>query len=240
MSKGGRASGPAKISLAIDAIKANVHKLTGIIVLKIKICGITNSEDAMVAVSAGADALGFIMYRKSPRFVEPSVARAIVAGLPPFVLPIGVFVNEDVSVVRTLMDECGFALAQLHGDESTSYSQNLGRSVLKALRLKDRGSLLALAEFQGRVHIRGFVIDAFSDQAHGGTGQTVDWTLAAEVARSAPILLAGGLTPSNLAEAIRQVHPYGVDVSTGVEERPGKKDPAKVKAFIEAARLVPI
>lgn len=208
--------------------------------VKVKICGITSVEDAEVAVAAGADALGFILYRKSPRFVEPTIARTIIAGLPPFVLPIGVFVNEEADRVRLLMDECGFALAQLHGDESAPYCQNLGRPSLKALRLKDRGTFLALAEFQGRAHVRGFVIDAFSDQAYGGTGQTVDWTLAAEAAQSAPILLAGGLTPSNVAEAIRQVHPYGVDVSSGVEERPGKKDPAKVKAFIDAARLVSV
>jgi len=206
--------------------------------IKIKICGITNVEDAEVAVMAGADALGFVMYRKSPRHVEAAVARSIVAGLPPFILPIGVFVNEDASAVRTLMDECGFALAQLHGDESALYCQNLGRPALKAVRLKDRGTFLALAEFQGRANVRGFVIDAFSDQAYGGTGQTVDWTLAEEAARSTPILLAGGLTPSNVSEAIQVVRPYGVDVSSGVEKSPGKKDPAKVKAFIEAARLV--
>jgi phosphoribosylanthranilate isomerase len=206
--------------------------------VKVKICGITNVEDARAAVAAGADALGFVMYGKSPRCVNPAVASAIVAGLPPFVLPVGVFVNEDVDMVRKLMDECGFALAQLHGDESASYCQSLGRPALKAIRLKDRGSFLALAEFHGRANVRGFVIDAFGEHAYGGTGQTVDWALAAEAARAAPILLAGGLTPSNVAEAIRQVRPYGVDVSSGVEERPGKKDPAKVKAFIEAARLV--
>ena len=208
--------------------------------IKIKICGITNEGDAQVAVAAGADALGFVMYRKSPRWVEPSVARSIIAGLPPFVLPVGVFVNEDVAAVRTLMDECGFALAQLHGDETAVYCQQLGRPVLKALRVKDRGSFLALAEFHGRASVRGFLIDAFSDQAYGGTGHTVDWTLAAEAARSVPILLAGGLTPSNVAEAIAQVRPYGVDVSSGVEASPGKKDHEKVKAFIEAARLVPV
>jgi phosphoribosylanthranilate isomerase len=206
--------------------------------VKVKICGITNIEDARAAVASGADALGFVMYGKSPRCVKPAVASAIVAGLPPFVLPVGVFVNEDADMVRRLMDDCGFALAQLHGDESASYCQSLGRPVLKAIRLKDRGSFLALAEFHGRANVRGFVIDAFEEHAYGGTGQTVDWALAAEAARAAPILLAGGLTPSNVAEAIRQVRPYGVDVSSGVEERPGKKDPAKVKAFIEAAKLV--
>lgn len=208
--------------------------------MRIKICGITNVEDAEVAVTSGADALGFVMYRKSPRWVDPTVARAIIAGLPPFVVPVGVFVNEEVGRVRTLMDECGFALAQLHGDESAAYCQTLGRPVLKALRLKDRGTFLALAEFQGRANVRGFLIDAFSDHSYGGTGQTVDWTLAREAARSAPVILAGGLKPTNVTEAIKIVRPYGVDISSGVEKSPGKKDPDKVKAFIDAARLVRI
>lgn len=207
--------------------------------MKVKICGITNIEDADVAVKAGADALGFVMYRKSPRFVEQAVVKRIVAGLPPFVLPVGVFVNEEPERVRTLMDDCGLALAQLHGDESALYCQQLGRPVLKALRLKDRGTFLALAEFQGRANVRGFLIDTFSDQAYGGTGKTVDWTLAQEAARATPIILAGGLTPTNVAEAIAQVRPYGVDVSSGVEQSPGKKDQDKVKAFVHAARLVP-
>ncbi|MBH0209200.1 MAG: phosphoribosylanthranilate isomerase [Nitrospira sp.] len=207
--------------------------------VKIKICGITNVDDARVAVETGADALGFVMYRKSPRCVEPAVVKAIVAGLPPFVLPVGVFVNEEPDRVRTLMDECGLALAQLHGDETALYCQDLGRPVMKALRLKDRGTFLALAEFQGRANVRGVLIDAFSNQAYGGTGQTVDWGLAQEAARSTPIVLAGGLTPMNVAEAIAQVRPYGVDVSSGVELTPGKKDHDKVKAFIAAARLVP-
>jgi len=208
--------------------------------MKIKICGITNLEDAKGAVAAGADALGFVMYRKSPRWVDLSLVKGIVKELPPFVLPVGVFVNEEAGTVRALMDECGFALAQLHGDESPLYCQHLGRPALKALRLKDRDTILTLAGFQGQANVRGFVIDAYSDQAYGGTGQTVDWALAQEVARSAPIILAGGLTPENVAEAIKTVRPYGVDVSSGVEKTPGKKDPDKVKAFIEAARLVPI
>ena len=208
--------------------------------MKIKICGITSQGDADIAVRAGADALGFVMYRNSPRWVEPTVAKSIIVGLPPFVLPVGVFVNEEAERVRTLMDECGFALAQLHGDESAVYCQNLGRPVLKAIRLKDRRTFLQLAEFQGRANVRGILIDAFSDQAYGGTGQTVDWTLAEEVARSMAIILAGGLNPVNVTGAIQMVRPYGVDVSSGVEKSPGKKDPDKIKAFIEAARLVPV
>jgi phosphoribosylanthranilate isomerase len=209
-----------------------------VIPVKVKICGITNEQDARVAVEAGADALGFIMYRKSPRFVEAAVAKRIIDGLPPFVAAVGVFVNEEAAAVRRLMDECGLTMAQLHGDESAAYCEGLGRPSMKALRLKDRGTFLALAEFQGRANVRAFVVDAFSDQAYGGTGQTVDWTLAAEAARASRILLAGGLTPDNVAEAIRQVRPYGVDVSSGVEVRPGQKDHAKVQAFIQAVRLV--
>jgi len=209
-----------------------------VIPVKVKICGITNEQDARVAVEAGADALGFIMYRKSPRFVEAAVAKRIIDGLPPFVAAVGVFVNEEAAAVRRLMDECGLTMAQLHGDESAAYCEGLGRPSMKALRLKDRGTFLALAEFQGRANVRAFVVDAFSDQAYGGTGQTVDWTLAAEAARASRILLAGGLTPDNVAEAIRQVRPYGVDVSSGVEVRPGQKDHAKMQAFIQAVRLV--
>ncbi|MCS6896787.1 MAG: phosphoribosylanthranilate isomerase, partial [Nitrospira sp.] len=185
--------------------------------VKVKICGITNGEDARVAVEAGADALGFVMYRKSPRHVRAETAKAIVASLPPLVVPVGVFVNEEADLVRKLMDECGFALAQLHGDETSSYCQALGRPAIKAVRLKDRSSLLAVAEFHGRAEVRGFVVDAFSDDAYGGTGRTVDWTLATEIARTTPILLAGGLTPDNVGDAIRAVRPYGVDVSSGVE-----------------------
>jgi phosphoribosylanthranilate isomerase len=205
---------------------------------KVKICGITSAEDAAAAVDAGADALGFVFYRKSPRFIEPTVARQIIANLPPLVMPVGVFVNEVQSVVRNLMDECGLALAQLHGNESATYCQELGRPILKALRVKDRSAFLALAEFRGRAGVRGFVLDAFSDQAFGGTGQVIDWHIAAEVAKAASILLAGGLTPDNVEKAIQAVQPYGVDVSSGVELAPGKKDHEKVRAFIRAVRVV--
>jgi phosphoribosylanthranilate isomerase len=189
--------------------------------VKVKVCGITNAEDASAAVEAGADALGFIFYEQSPRYVVPAVASRIIAELPPLILPVGVFVNEGMATVRSIMDTCGLAMAQLHGDESASYCRELSRPVMKALRLKDRGSLLALAEYQGRGGVRGFVLDSFSEIAYGGTGQVTDWTLAAEVAKSTPILLAGGLTPDNVAQAVRTVRPYGVDVSSGVESAPG-------------------
>lgn len=205
--------------------------------VKVKICGLTNAEDAAVAVEAGADALGFVFHKKSPRCAETAAVKAIIKELPPFVLPIGVFVNEEPNVVRDVMDRCGLALAQLHGDETAAYCEMLGRPVLKAIRLRDRGSFLALAEFQGRAGVRGFLVDAFSSSAYGGTGQVADWSLAAEAAAVACILLAGGLTPENVAQAVGQVRPYGVDVSSGVEARPGKKDHAKVRAFVQAVKL---
>lgn len=192
----------------------------------------------MTAVEAGADALGFVFYKASPRGISPEVARSIVALLPPFVLPVGIFVNEDLKVVRDLMDSCGLALAQLHGEESASYCESLGRPVLKAIRLRDRRHFLAMAEYKGRAGVRGFVLDAFSESLYGGTGRCADWTLAAEAARSTPVILAGGLTPENVSEAVRMVRPYGVDVSSGVEAGPGKKDPEKVRAFIRTAKLV--
>jgi phosphoribosylanthranilate isomerase len=205
---------------------------------KIKICGITNQEDAETAVQEGADALGFVFYSQSPRYVEPAVAKRIIGSLPPFVLPVGVFVNQDLDTVRRLVDDCGLALAQLHGDESPGFCEALHRPVLRAIRLRDRSSFLALAEFKGRMGVRGFVVDAFSNTAYGGTGHTTDWSLAEEVAKAAPILLAGGLTPENVREAIRQVQPYGVDVSSGVEQSPGRKDPGKIRDFIQSVRLV--
>jgi len=206
--------------------------------VKVKVCGITNAEDALAAVEAGADALGFIFYEKSPRYVVPAVAANIIAELPPLVTPVGVFVNEGLATVRSIMDTCGLAMAQLHGDENVLYCRELARPAMKALRLRDRGSLLALAEYQGRGGVRGFVLDAFSELSYGGTGQITDWGLAAEVAKSTPILLAGGLTPDNVTEAIHTVRPYGVDVSSGVESAPGKKDRAKMRAFVDAVRVV--
>ena len=205
--------------------------------IKIKICGITNVQDAEAAVAAGADALGFVFYSQSPRCIESAIAKRIIAELPPFIIPVGVFVNHDQETIRNVFDECGLAFAQLHGEETPTFCESLDRPVLRALRLHDRGSLLALAEYKGRMRVKGFIVDAFSTQAYGGTGQTVDWSLAREVAQAAPTLLAGGLTPNNVQEAIRQVQPYGVDVSSGVEKSPGQKDHEKILAFTQAVRL---
>lgn len=139
--------------------------------VKVKICGLTNVEDAAVAVEAGADALGFVFHKKSPRCAETAVVKAIIRELPPFVLPIGVFVNEEARVVRDIMDSCGLALAQLHGDETAAYCESLGRPVLKAIRLKDRQSFLALAELQGRAGVRGFWWMLFLPTPMAGRGR---------------------------------------------------------------------
>ncbi|HZS12356.1 MAG TPA: phosphoribosylanthranilate isomerase [Nitrospirales bacterium] len=206
--------------------------------LHVKICGITNAADAELAVEAGATALGFVFYRQSPRAIEPEAAKRIIAALPPFILPVGVFVNEDAKRVRDIMDACGLALAQLHGDETAAYCEGLGRPVLRALRLRTPADLLALAELRGRAKVRGFLVDAYSDTHYGGSGKQADWPLAAEAAKTAPVILAGGLTPENVAHAIETVRPYGVDVSSGVEASPGKKDRARVLAFLRAVKLV--
>ncbi len=200
--------------------------------VKVKICGNTNLDDTMAAVQAGADAVGFVFYRKSPRMIEPKTAAEIISRLPPFVVPVGVFVNEELGTVRRILKDCNIPLAQLHGDESPQYCAELGRSVIKAIRVRDRGDLERMTSYQ----VAGFVLDALVEGVPGGTGVTIDWDLAGEAQVVGPIILAGGLTPDNVLEAVRQARPYGVDVSSGVEASPGRKDHAKVQAFIANAK----
>jgi phosphoribosylanthranilate isomerase len=200
--------------------------------VRVKICGITNLDDAMVAVEAGADAVGFVFYAKSPRAVEPKVAAEIISRLPPFVLAVGVFVDQEAGVVRRIMDDCKIPLAQLHGNESPQYCVELGRPVIKAIRVRDRRDLDGMVAYQ----VAGFVLDAFVDGVPGGTGITIDWELAGQAQMLGPVILAGGLTPVNVLEAIRQARPYGVDVTSGVEASPGVKDHVKVRAFIANAK----
>lgn len=200
--------------------------------VKVKICGITNVTDALLAVSYGADALGFIFYKKSPRFVAVKTAQAIISELPPCVKTVGVFVNEAADKVNRIADTCKLDIVQLHGDESAAFCKKIKRRVIKAFRIKDEKSLLPMPAYK----VSGFLLDAFVADLHGGSGETCDWTLVRRAEEYGPIILAGGLTPDNVAEAIRQAEPYGVDVCSGVEESKGKKDPEKIKAFIRAAR----
>ena len=200
--------------------------------LRIKICGITNVDDALHAVDAGADALGFIFYPESPRYVTPDTVRSIIERLPPFTTSIGVFVNADRDGIQQVIRECGLSLVQLHGDESPGDCLALGRPVIKAIRLRSRDDVTRMSEYA----VRGFVLDAFVEGTWGGTGKMLDWGLAREATRYGPTILAGGLTPDNVGRAVAEVHPYGVDVSSGVEISPGKKDSEKVRRFIVAAR----
>ncbi|WP_041969974.1 phosphoribosylanthranilate isomerase [Geobacter sp. OR-1] len=200
--------------------------------VRVKICGITRLEDALVAVAAGADSLGFVFYEKSPRNVSPQKAAAIIAQLPPFVQTVGLFVDADSERVNWVADFCGLDLVQLQGDETPDYCPEIKRRVIKAFRVKDAATLATLSRYQ----VAGYLLDAWSPDAHGGTGKSFDWSLARELSGSRSIILAGGLTPENVRDALDIVHPYAVDVSSGVEAAPGRKDPEKIRAFIRAAK----
>lgn len=200
--------------------------------VKVKICGITNVDDALHAAACGADALGFVFYEKSPRCLLPEAARQIIACLPPFVTTVGLFVNEAPERIRQVADFCGLDVIQLHGDEGPEQSHLPPYRVIKALRVKDETSLARLEEYR----VSAILLDAWVPGVYGGTGEKFDWDLAAAVARQRPVVLAGGLMPENVAEAVRTVRPYGVDVSSGVEAAPGKKDPDKVCEFIRQAK----
>lgn len=200
--------------------------------IRIKICGITNPEDALLATSLGADALGFIFFAKSPRKVAPETAREIIAQLPPFVAAVGVFVDEDAAVVQDLAARVGLDWVQLHGAESPEYCRSLGRRVIKGFRIRDEDSLPELSPYRDAV--QAFLLDTYKKGQVGGTGQVFDWRLAREAKKFGRIILAGGLTPDNVAQAIAIAQPEAVDTASGTEAEPGKKDPAKLRAFFAA------
>jgi phosphoribosylanthranilate isomerase len=202
--------------------------------IRIKICGITNLDDALLAAELGADALGFIFYPKSPRKVEPEAARSIIAQLPPFVAAVGVFVDEAAAVVQELAGRVGLDWVQLHGQESPEYCRNLGRKVIKGFRIQDEGSLRRLAGYQGAA--QALLLDTYKKGQVGGTGEIFDWHLARKAKKYGPIILAGGLTSENVAMAIATAGPAAVDAASGTEVAPGKKDPAKLRAFFKAVR----
>jgi phosphoribosylanthranilate isomerase len=212
----------------------------GIAGIKVKICGITTLDDALAAVDAGADLLGFNFYDKSPRYIDPAACAAIthtLANRGSQVVCVGVFVNASLSEIEATLTQCGLDLAQLSGDEPPTLLSALGERAIKAFRPQNPASLeVALKIYPQRSVPPAVLIDAYRPGAYGGTGQAADWSLAAGLARRLPTLLAGGLTPENVAGAVRQVHPWGVDVASGVESAPGHKDATKVAAFIRAAQ----
>jgi phosphoribosylanthranilate isomerase len=201
---------------------------------KIKICGITNPADAQLAVELGADALGFIFYPKSPRHINVPAAADICNALPPFVARVGVFVNELEYEIEKALAECLLTALQFHGDEPPGFCQKFAAKSIKAIRVRDEESLRAAAEYD----VDALLLDTYTDNARGGTGKTFDWSLAlkAKETLAPPIILSGGLTTVNVQEAIRKVRPYAVDVSSGVEREPGKKDPEKLRRFIELCK----
>jgi phosphoribosylanthranilate isomerase len=220
---------------------------------KIKICGITNLNDALAAIDAGADLLGFNFYPKSPRSIEIGLCRGITSHLrsrSAQVIFVGVFVNTPVAEVHATLETCGLELAQLHGDETPAMLAALGEKSFKAVRLQAEPG----TDFKADERIAPFIrfsasksvaqsarypdllVDAAVPGLYGGSGVVANWTAAAELAQQIPLLLAGGLTPENVAEAVRQVQPWGVDVASGVESRPGVKDVQKMKAFVAAVK----
>lgn len=201
--------------------------------VKVKICGITNLEDGRAAAEAGADMIGLMFYEASPRVVSLGAAAQIAGALPPFLLKVGVFVNPPEELVLRAIGECGLTLLQFHGDEPPEFCTQFGVMSVKAFRMRDAGSLAALGDYP----TDAYLLDAYSPAALGGTGAKFNWELAVEAQKlGKPIFLAGGLTPDNVAQAVREVRPFAVDVSSGVESTPGKKDHAKMRAFIAAAR----
>jgi phosphoribosylanthranilate isomerase len=203
--------------------------------VRVKVCGITNLEDALVALDAGADALGFNFYRRSPRYIAPEEARRIIMKLPPSLLCVGVFVNEvRPEAVARVAESAGVAMVQLHGDESPEYCAGLrDHQIIKALRVGKDFAPEQAAQYP----TQAILLDAFCEHARGGTGETFDWAMARRTReRVAQLYLAGGLTPENVAVAIAEVEPYAVDVCSGVEREPGRKDEARVRAFVAAVR----
>jgi phosphoribosylanthranilate isomerase len=195
----------------------------------VKICGITSLEDAQAAVQHGAAAIGFIFWPASPRFVEPARARVIVAALPDAVTTVGVFVNQAADHIHQVVEDAGVAAVQLHGDETPEFAAAIGRPVIKSVHVSD--SAAALAAWPLDVTM---LADAQDPVKRGGTGTTTDWDAAAALAKERRLLLAGGLRPDNVAEAIARVKPFGIDVSSGVERSPGSKDHGKLAALFDA------
>ena len=202
----------------------------------VKICGITDYEDASIAVELGAGALGFI-FADSPRQITPQKARDIIRAMPPFVKTVGVFVDEGPAAIKEIIHYCGLDLVQLHGDESPDLCCELMPYTIKALRIKDESSLRTSRIYHGKV--RALLLDTYSKDKAGGSGKTFDWQLAIKIKKlGIPIILAGGLGPSNIDGAISTVRPYAVDVNSGVEERPGKKSRALMKDLMEKVRRI--
>jgi len=199
--------------------------------VKVKICGITNFEDALFAAESGADALGFI-FAASPRRIAPADARDIIVRLPPLMKTVGVFVDEPPDKIEEIVSWCGIDIIQLHGKAPPDLCRHFMPRIIKAIQVKDDSVLEDIHPYRDRV--RGLLLDTYSEKMAGGTGKVFNWDLAIEIKKTGiPVILAGGLTPLNITDAISRVKPYAVDVNSGVEERPGKKSHALIKELFE-------
>lgn len=199
----------------------------------IKICGITNIEDALKAVELGVDALGFVFYEKSPRKITKEKAKEIIGSLPKEVVKVGLFVDELEEKVNEIASYCNFDILQFHGDETPDYCKKFPQKIIKAFRIKDKESLANIPKYE----VDYYLLDAYSEAAPGGTGKTFNWDLAKEAKKfGRPIILSGGLNSDNIIGALEKVSPFGVDVSSGVESSPGRKDHKKLKDFITKMR----
>lgn len=205
---------------------------------RIKICGITSGSDAQMAVKSGADAVGFVFYEKSARAVSVEQTTAIIKTLPPFITTVGVFVNERPEKILSIADEAGLTCIQLHGGETPLECEKLSamtsRKIIKAVRVRSEADLKNIGDYKASA----VLLDSYKDSSYGGTGEVFDWNMAKGIPAGCNLILSGGLTPENVSQAIRLVRPYAVDVSSGVESSPGKKDSEKIKRFIEQARGV--
>lgn len=201
---------------------------------KVKICGITNLEDAMVSIEAGCDALGFVFYKKSPRYIRPEEAKEIIKQIPESIKKVGVFVNEKEQNIKCIAKDLKLNILQFHGDELPEFCRKFKNyKIIKALRIKDKDSLKRL----GRYSVWAFLFDAYQKNLFGGTGKNFDWKIIKDInLRPKNIFLSGGLSVKNVKEAINLIKPNWVDVSSSVEIRPGKKDHRKIKEFIRAVR----
>ena len=200
--------------------------------IKVKVCGTTSLKDALLAVDSGADAVGFVFYKKSPRYIAQREVKDIIAELPPFIEAVGVFVNDTSDKVNRVAEQCRLTAVQLHGDESPAFCRRIKRRVIKAIRVQDANSLKGMLNYD----VSGFLLDSYSDESRGGTGKIFDWNLALRAKKQGPVILAGGLNPYNVYTAIHRVKPYGVDVCSGVEKSPGIKDSRKIDEFIKSVR----